>query len=187
MERFNIKRKGYSPEEVDNYISTLEKKYNEKLTEQTERIDALKLECAVKDKELAKYREKESDINEALLTAIEKAKEMDYTAKIRFTLEGERIKIFRSKWINYCDRQKENLRLRSERDTLAEYLDAMDREIAKVLERDIGISANVRFNDAEKDYIDESKRNNGFNLDDINNPPDLKRMCQEIDNNEDDN
>ncbi len=180
MERFNVKRKGYAKDEVDAYISSMEKKYNDTLSEQMERIDSLKLECAIKTKELDKYRSRESDINEALLRAIEKAKEMDYTAKIRLTLEGERIKIFRSKWMNYCDRHKDNLRIIGERDNLADYLDAMDKEIAKLLEKDVNIKSECELSAAEEDFVSETRRSGGFNLDDINNPPDLKSICDDF-------
>ena len=183
MERFKIVRKGYDRLDVDGYIANIEREFEKTHAAQLERIDMLKMEVSLKDKELKKYKDKESEINEALYTAIERAKEMDYTAKIRFTLEGERIKIFRSKWMNYCDKHRENLNIDANRDLLIDYLDNMDKEIAKVMERDINLYSKVKRNTAEEDFIDEHNRNDSFNLDDINNPPDLKSICDELDAN----
>ena len=180
MDRFRIVRKGYDRVDVERYIDDMDRQYNSTLEEQHERIDALKMELAMKDKELARYREKEADINEALMTAVERAKELDYTAKIRFTLEGERIKIFRSKWINYCDRHRDSVEIQRAKDSLASYLDTMDREIAKVIERDIGICKDIPLTDEERDYLEETRRNDAFNLDDMASPPDLKSLYNEI-------
>ena len=35
--------------------------------------------------------------------AVEKSKQIEYASKVRYALEGERLKIFSDKWMRYCE------------------------------------------------------------------------------------
>lgn len=98
MANFNLDKKGYNPEEVDEYINKLCLKYEEKLSEQKDRVVALKSEVDGLNKKLAGYVDKDEQISKALLFAVEKAEQIENNAKNVYNLEIKRINALYSRW-----------------------------------------------------------------------------------------
>ncbi len=98
MANFNLDKKGYNPEEVDEYINKLCLKYEEKLSEQKDRVVALKSEVDSLNKKLAGYVDKDEQISKALLFAVEKAEQIENNAKNVYNLEIKRVNALYARW-----------------------------------------------------------------------------------------
>ena len=103
QEKFDIKFKGYDRAQVDEYILNLTKNYERSLAAQRDRIESMKAEIAAKEKLLQEYISRKESITNSITQAVEKAKQIEYTAKVRYALEGERLAMFSSKWVRYCE------------------------------------------------------------------------------------
>ena len=62
MAKFDINKKGYDTEQVDEFINKLSVKYEEKLSEQKDRVFALKNELSLMEDRLANYKDKDKQI-----------------------------------------------------------------------------------------------------------------------------
>ncbi len=98
MANFNIDKKGYNPEEVDDYINKIYLKYEDKLSEQKDRVVALKSEVDSLNEKLKKYVNKDEQISRALIYAVEKAEQIENNAKNVYNLEIKRINALYSRW-----------------------------------------------------------------------------------------
>ena len=100
MVKFDIDKKGYEPGQVDNYIKTLTLKYEEKLAEQKDRVFTLRNEVNVLKERLESYHDKDRQISKALIYAVEKADQIENSARKLYELEIKRINILYEKWNN---------------------------------------------------------------------------------------
>ncbi|MBQ2863837.1 MAG: DivIVA domain-containing protein [Clostridia bacterium] len=98
MAKFNIDKKGYNTEEVDEYINKMYLKYEDKLSEQKDRVVALKGEVDSLNEKLSKYVNKDEQISKALIYAVEKAEQIETNAKNVYNLEIKRINALYSRW-----------------------------------------------------------------------------------------
>ena len=98
MANFNIDKKGYNQEEVDDYINKLYLKYEEKLRQQKDRVSALRNEVETLNARLANYVDKDEQISKALLYAVEKADQIENNAKNVYNMEIKRINALYSRW-----------------------------------------------------------------------------------------
>ena len=98
MVKFDIDKKGYEPGQVDNYIKTLTLKYEEKLAEQKDRVFTLRNEVNVLKERLESYHDKDRQISKALIYAVEKADQIENSARKLYELEIKRINILYEKW-----------------------------------------------------------------------------------------
>lgn len=98
MSKFSLDKKGYNTTEVDNYINNLCLKYEEKLSEQKDRVFALKNELEQANEKLKQYIEKDKQISQALMYAVEKADEIESGAKKIYELETKRIRLLYKRW-----------------------------------------------------------------------------------------
>lgn len=98
MAKFNIDKKGYNPEEVDEYINKMYLKYEDKLSEQKDRVIALKNEVESLNEKLSKYVNKDEQISKALIYAVEKAEQIETNAKNVYNLEIKRLNALYSRW-----------------------------------------------------------------------------------------
>ena len=105
MDTFRTKLNGYDKKQVDDYILGLSSQFEKSNAQLRERIKLLENENDTLYRDLCNYRRKEENISTALMNAIDKAKEIDYASKVRFALEGERLKDFSRKWTSYCRNQ----------------------------------------------------------------------------------
>lgn len=98
MPKFNLDKKGYNCKEVDDYINNISVKYEEKLSEQKDRVFALKNELDGANQRLESYVEKDKQISQALMYAVEKADEIESSAKKIYELEIKRIRLLYKRW-----------------------------------------------------------------------------------------
>lgn len=161
MEKFEIQKKGYDKSQVDNYIKSLICQYEKTLFEQKDRIEELKSANATLECKIAEYESRQDNINLALTQAIEKAKNIEYASKVRYALEGERIKLFESKWTNYC-KTFINKISGKESAILSQYLKQTREELALLVSTELNISDDVTDSDIGDDFIEESTRLNGL-------------------------
>lgn len=126
MTDLNGGKKSYSPAEVENYIKKTIQSYENKLSEQKERIFELLEENEKLLAELEKYRDKDSQISKALVHAIAKAKEIEDGAKLKYNIEIEKLKNFHSKWVSYYATVKNKLPKTEDMLSAEEFLYKMD-------------------------------------------------------------
>lgn len=98
MVKFDTDKKGYDVTQVDNYIKTLTLKYEEKLAEQKDRVFTLRNEVNVLKERLEGYQDKDRQISKALIFAVEKADQIENSAKKLYDLEIKRINLLYEKW-----------------------------------------------------------------------------------------
>lgn len=103
MAKFDMDKKGYNTTQVDNYISTLTLKYEEKLSEQKDRVFSMRNELNVLNQRLELYQAKDKQISKALVYAVEKADQIEASARKLYDLEIKRIGILYSKWQELAD------------------------------------------------------------------------------------
>ena len=100
---FKTDKNGYNTSEVDAYIRNLKSEYDKSLSEQKIRISDLKRELDIKNSELLKYKSKNSDISNALIVAVETAKQIESSSKNVYALEIQRLKSLYNKWDKILD------------------------------------------------------------------------------------
>ena len=98
MAKFDINKKGYDVEQVDNFINKLTLRYEEKLSEQKDRVFSLKNELAVLNERLDSYRDKDKQISQALVYAVEKAEQVENSASKLYDLEIKRLRLLYRQW-----------------------------------------------------------------------------------------
>lgn len=96
--KFDINKKGYDTEQVDNFINKLSVKYEEKLAEQKDRVFSLKNELSLMEERLENYRDKDKQISQALIYAVEKAEQIENNASKLYDLEIKRIRLIYKQW-----------------------------------------------------------------------------------------
>ena len=96
MAKFDINKKGYDVEQVDKFINKLSLKYEEKLSEQKDRVFSLKNELAVMEERLNNYRDKDKQVSQALVFAVEKAEPDIASYKPKMVLDRVDSKYFES-------------------------------------------------------------------------------------------
>ena len=98
MVKFDIDKKGYDIEQVENYINTLSLKYEEKLAEQKDRVFTMRNELDVLKNRLEAYQNKDKQISQALYFAVEKAEQIENSARKLYDLEIKRVNILYERW-----------------------------------------------------------------------------------------
>lgn len=103
MAKFDINKKGYDCDQVDNFINKLTLKYEERLSEQKDRVFSLKNELAVMSERLDSYRDKDKQVSQALVYAVEKAEQIEGNASKLYDLEIKRLRLLYHKWQEVID------------------------------------------------------------------------------------
>ena len=98
MSKFSLDKHGYNTKEVDSYINNLYLKYEDKLSEQKDRVFSLKSELESTTEKLAYFMEKDRQISKALIYAVEKADEIESGAKKIYDLEIKRVRLLYRRW-----------------------------------------------------------------------------------------
>ncbi len=118
MGKFNLSKNGYDISEVDDYLFEVSNDYENKLREQKMRISDLKRELETTKAELDQFKEKNNNISEALVVAVETAKQIENSSKNIYELEIKRIRNLYDKWKNFLDEfMKKYPELRAKYDT----------------------------------------------------------------------
>lgn len=98
MKKFSIQKKGYSIEEVDDYLISQELENENILKEKQSRIDELRKENFDLSKKLQEYELKEKSISSALTIATDKANEIVDVSKHKYSLELKNLDDFYKRW-----------------------------------------------------------------------------------------
>lgn len=98
MAKFDITKTGYDTEQVDTFIDKLTLKYEEKLSEQKDKIYTLKNEVSLLQDRVNVYTEKDRQISKALIFAVENAEKIEANANNLFDMEIKRIRLLYSEW-----------------------------------------------------------------------------------------
>jgi hypothetical protein len=98
MVKFDIDKKGYDVEQVERYINNLSVKYEEKLAEQKDRLFTMRNELNMMKSRLEVYQNKDKQISQALVFAVEKAGQIENSARKLYDLEIKRINILYEHW-----------------------------------------------------------------------------------------
>lgn len=155
---FSLEKKGYCKKEVETYLKSYKESFEQTLKEQRERIDSLKAENENLSKIIAVYKEKEDCVSEALLSAINKAKEVENAVRIRFAVEGERVKLFQAKWTKYAEKLKNKAVSQQESDSLNDYLESVKAQLSDILSENLNISYEKSVSELQSQFMDESAR-----------------------------
>ncbi|MBQ7352158.1 MAG: DivIVA domain-containing protein [Clostridia bacterium] len=146
MAKFDINKKGYDIEQVDNFINKLSLKYEEKLSEQKDRVFSLKNELAVIEERLETYREKDKQISKALIYAVEKAEQIEGNASKLYDLEIKRLRLIYKQWEDIIAK----ISLEHISSELAEELAKFSSTITTVLDQNTKIGGNMIRKDLHK-------------------------------------
>ncbi|MBD5100192.1 MAG: hypothetical protein HDT29_02745 [Clostridiales bacterium] len=152
---FTILRKGYDKNQVQEYIKSLTDKYEKTILGLRDRVEGLMRENQELMRKVDLLKKEQDNINLALTQAIDKAKNIEYSSKVKFALEGERLKVFSSKWESYC---KANINVidKSGREGVRGKLREFEEELTSLMSKELNIGDYV--NEADQDFFSESKR-----------------------------
>ena len=103
MGKFSITKNGYDIKQVDDYLYDLSENYEKQLREQKLRINDLKRTIEQTEQQLASYKQKNSDISDALIVAVETAKQIENSSKNIYNLEIKRVRSLYDKWKKFLD------------------------------------------------------------------------------------
>lgn len=135
MKRFKVVKNGYDKEEIDDYLFKLNEDYENKFREQKMRINDLKRELVSTKEQLDSFKEKNSNISDALVVAVETAKQIENSSKNIYELEIKRIRSLYDKWKSFLDElMKKYPALRSKYDTKM-LLDVFAKDIDKIIKQ----------------------------------------------------
>lgn len=152
MAKFDINKKGYDTEQVDNFINKLSLKYEEKLSEQKDRVFALKNELAVVEERLNNYRDKDKQVSQALVFAVEKAEQIESNASKLYDLEVKRLRLLYKQWQDIIAK----ISLSDVSSAIVKELNSFTITIKEVLDQNSRIGGNLIRKDLHKnsnDYI----------------------------------
>lgn len=135
MKKFKIVKNGYDTNEIDDYLLKLNEDYETKFREQKMRINDLKREIAETKEQLNSFKEKNSNISDALVVAVETAKQIESSSKNIYELEIKRVRSLYDKWKNFLDELMQKYpQLRSKYDTKL-LLEVFSKDIDKILKQ----------------------------------------------------
>ena len=174
--KFDKERKGYNREQVDEYVFALKNEYENKLSEQKNRIFALKNKLVQNEKELAVFKEKTNAIANALVSATEKADEIEKLAVARYREEIAELKAFHEKWQAHYNKLLEKYPSDETLKAESEFNDAMDKilsgdraEIEKIEEQFESEQERLR-RKGSKTLAEDAVSASGFSFEEAWNP-----------------
>lgn len=101
--QFNTEKFGYNKREVDEYLKKISRDVENLTQEQKATIANLKREIDTISQELKKYKEQDGNISDALVAAVETAKQIEENSKHIYELEIQRVRSLYDKWQSYLD------------------------------------------------------------------------------------
>ena len=155
MALFETKRRGYDKKQVDDYVFETGSRNEKTISQLRERIAETESENERLRAKLNACLAREDSVSKALIGAIDKAKEIEYASKVRYALEGERLKEFEQKWVAYCN-NKVNGVAPSSRDETKAFVAAMKRSLDAVMTASLNLGPYV--NEAVIDHENEEVR-----------------------------
>ena len=164
MYNFDIAKKGYNTEQVDRYITKEIDSYKQVVAEKNMRISELLHMNNNLNKQIDEYKLREDNVNKALITAIEKAQEMESLIKKSYNIELERLRIWRDKWVQYAEKCKNTAGFKSIKGEVIGILSVLEGELIKRISNGISLNTVENLTDAEEQYSKELARMGGKSL-----------------------
>ena len=146
MAKFDINKKGYDTEQVDKFINKLSLKYEERLSEQKDRVFSLKNELALMEERLDGYRDKDKQISQALVYAVEKAEQIESNASKLYDLEIKRLRLLYKQWEELVQKVSNQ----SIPDALKKEMGTFSSTLSEVLAQNTRIGGNMIRKDLHK-------------------------------------
>ncbi len=190
-----LNKKKYKKEEVEVLLSSCKIQYESELKSHCEKEAELVEQNRKLFVELSAYREKDEMISASLISAQSQAKEILDDANRKCELELEHLKDFSRRWKGYFEYISEKYphyeALKEAQDVYKKMSSILSTKrgkgaingVEKVLAEKSNIITNRLFDPKEKinDYI-AATSDNGFNLDEVLNPGELKLedLCKEL-------
>ena len=170
MVKFDIDKKGYDIEQVENYINTLSLKYEEKLAEQKDRVFTMRNELDVLKNRLEAYQNKDKQISQALYFAVEKAEQ----------IENKRVNILYERWRVLIDQLEQSYGGKSIDPQISKMMDELKNGLDSVMAQNNNI-ANSNIKQELKENSDNYIKNLLNKMDYvINDKPKRKAEPKEI-------
>lgn len=177
MYKFDITKKGYDTEQVDKYIANEVDCYKQALQEKNIRLQELLHTNSDLTKQLEEYKMRESNVNKALITAIEKAKEMEIFCKQNFKAELENLRIWKNKWITYVNNLKNDCKISDKKGQVIGVLASFEQELIDKIQEGVNLQIEQTLSEPEQQYNSEIERINKINA----NFDDSQRSEKDID------
>ncbi len=140
MVKFDIDKKGYDIEQVENYINTLSLKYEEKLAEQKDRVFTMRNELDVLKNRLEAYQNKDKQISQALYFAVEKAEQIENSARKLYDLEIKRVNILYERWRVLIDQLEQSYGGKSIDPQISKMMDELKNGLDSVMAQNNNIA-----------------------------------------------
>lgn len=187
-----LNKRKFKKDEVELIINKINSAYNERLAESFATINELKAENKKLSYELKTYQDQEDSIGISVKESVERAKEKDLLIEKKYNAEIVALKEFHENWSEYFEYIFEKYPLYPEIEKLKE----ITKNISKILLSEDNahnkvnkISGSLEKNNSKvfdpkkkiQDYV-VATSDNGFNLDDVLNPGELKLedICKEL-------
>ncbi len=179
MAKFTIKRKGYSVDEVDEFITKLLSLTESKLEEQSKRINELKEQVRMLTAEKEEFKAKECSVSVALTEAVKRADEIESASEIRYDLELQRLKNFRKRFLDHVERIKADENIKASVLEYDEFLSDLQTELETVMSEELNMERKVLPKDETES--EEQELTNGFDLQEALTPREtLEEICKEL-------
>lgn len=155
---FTVERKGYSQNEVDEFLKSEKEKTEETHRQLRERVDQLLKENETLKERVDGYKKREDKIAEAIITAEENADKMTAEIKLRYMMELDRLNKFRAKWTGVYDELKERYGFDGDALNVESVVVSTKLEIERFLQRDFSLSKGAKDMSAEESFRLETER-----------------------------
>ena len=143
---------------VDSYIAKETDSYKQTIADKNMRISELLHLNNNLNKQLDEYKMREDNVNKALITAIEKAQEMEMLVKKSYNIELERLRIWRDKWNSYAEKCKGIVGFNSLKGEVIGVLSVLENELIERIDKGIALNTKAGLNEAEEQYSKEVAR-----------------------------
>lgn len=156
--RFALVRRGYDVPSVEAYIGLEREKTDKAGAEQRERIRSLTERCDKLTAELERYRTREGQIKNALISATEQAERTMLDIKFRFAMELNRLQIFRAKWTSAYEEIKERYKFGGDALNMESVALSVKIELEKFLAEEFSVNRDEPRDETEAAFRDEAER-----------------------------
>lgn len=187
-----LSKKKYTIEEVRKLLTSSQFEYETKLNNQKDRIAVLLEENKRLAEELKGVKEKDALISATLLSAKEKANEIEESSRLKYLLVLENLKKFSTNWKNYFEFLKEKYPNYATIQKSVKLKEALDESLSTNNAEDIisnmgkkltSVTENIAITPKERvnDFIAVTS-DSGFNIDEVLNPGklELEDLCKEL-------
>lgn len=178
MARFSIVKKGYSIDEVEGFITKLLQLTEDRLTEQSKRINDLKGEIRSLSAEKSELKAREVSVSQALTEALRRADEIERAAEARYAIELNRLRLFRKRFAEYLTKISDQTPVNVAIEEFENNVKALEKELTEVMKNEFNLEKNTV---AVQEPIEEKKEVEGFDLKEALTPKEtLEEICKEL-------